>query len=162
MSLLSMVECNLFLNFSSVPSILPAFPVHSTSWFLPAFWHKQTALGSEMLSTKLDFFFVPSQSNSCLVTLTYSGAQKPITWVMVPLNFYGRINLRIIVRPVSNWNHRWLKRLLFHAPHVKLGRGHRPEGKTTITAPLFELPLPARLALWQPLYFAITYSTPWG
>lgn len=116
MSLLSMVECNLFLNFSSVPSILPAFPEHSTSWFLPAFWHKQTALGSEMLSTKLDFFFLPPQSNSCLVTLTYSGAQKPITWVMVPLNFYGRINLRIIVRPVSNWNHRWLKRLLFMRP----------------------------------------------
>lgn len=91
--MLSMVKCNLLLNFLSVPSILPAFPVHSTSWFLPAFWHEQTASSSEKLNTKL-YIFLPSQPNSCPVTLTYSGAQKHL--VMVPLNFSGRISLRIM------------------------------------------------------------------
>lgn len=140
------VKCRLLLNFLSVPSILP---VHSTLWFLPAFWHEQTASRSEILNTNL-YTFLPSQSNSFPVTLTCCGAQKHITWVIVPLNFSGRMNLRITVRPASDWNHRWLERLLFHVPPVKLGRENRPEGKSTIRASLFELPLPARLALWQP------------
>lgn len=66
------VKCHLLLNFLSVPSILP---VHSTLWFLPAFWHEQTASRPEILNTKL-YIFLPSQSNSCPVTLTYCGAQK--------------------------------------------------------------------------------------
>lgn len=91
------VKCRLLLNFLSVPSILP---VHSTLWFLPAFWHEQTASRSEILNTNL-YIFLPSQSNSFPVTLTCCGAQKHITWVIVPLNFSGRMNLRITVRPAS-------------------------------------------------------------